>query len=167
VIAATVLLAVVAAGAIAEETTPTPTASGPVTVGQVNPTEYAPGATVDLQVPIRVADGHRVQANPASSEFLVPLELVIGDQQGLEFGSPVYPIADFFLLEGSDEPLLTYVGEFEVVVPVTVATDAEPGRREVRGELLYQACNSRMCLFPESIEVVLRFEVSTLDGSEG
>ena len=163
--AAFILTAVSASAELFNQPTPTPTAQGPVAVGELAPTHIPAGSSETIEFEIRVAEGHRVQANPASSEFLVPLELVIGDQQGLEFGSPVYPIAELYLLEGSDEPLLTYVGKFEVVVPVTLAADAEPGSREVTGELMYQACNSRMCLFPESVEVALQIEVPTPDGS--
>jgi hypothetical protein len=90
----------------------------------------------------------------------VPLELVIEGHGGIAFGAPVYPEAALYLLEGSDEPLLTYVGQFEVVIPVTADKDAKPGNRAVPGELRYQACNSRMCLFPASVPVSLQVVVT-------
>jgi hypothetical protein len=160
VIVAIALVAGWVTGAQGEEPSPTPVAAGPVTIGDVAPVEMHAGASSVVHVPVWVADGHRVQANPASNEFLVPLELEISDHDGLVFGTPVYPRAEPYLLEGADESLMTYVGEFEVFVPVAANADAAPGEHIVPGELHYQACNSRMCLFPESIPFELRVIVS-------
>ena len=114
----------------------------------------------------RISSGVRVMSNPASSEFLVPLEILLEDSDGLVFGPPTYPDAEFYLLEGEDEPLLTYVGTFEVVVPLAVDEDATPGEHTVPAELRYQACNSRMCLFPESMEIELVIVVSSNESAE-
>jgi hypothetical protein len=165
VIVVVMLIAVEAPAQLLSEPTPTPTAQGPIGVGELAPTHIPAGASKMIVFEIRVAEGHRVQANPASSEFLVPLEIVIEDLDGLAFGSPTYPDPELYLLEGDDEPLLTYAGEFEVVVPVSVAAAAGPGSREVTGELMYQACNSRTCLFPSSLP--LSFEVVVAATDEG
>ena len=160
------LTAVAASAELFSDPTPTPTARGPVTVGELAPIRIADGASETINFEIQVAEGHRVQANPASSEFLVPLEIVIEDRDGLVFGPPTYPDPELYLLEGEDEPLLTYAGSFKVVVPVALEEDAAPGELTVPAELRYQACNTRMCLFPESIEVALRIVVLTPDGSK-
>lgn len=155
-------------GAQSEEPSPSPTptaaAAGPVTIGVVETVMVATGNGSTVRVPVRVADGHRVQANPASNEFLVPLTLGIEDSDGLVFSPPVYPMSEPYLLEGSDELLFTYAGEFEVVIPVSATEAAEPGDHSVVGELRYQACNSRMCLFPASVRVELEIVVSKSDG---
>jgi len=148
------------AGAQADEPSPTPATAGPVTVGEAVSATVGAGTSSAVHVPVRVADGHRVQANPASNKFLVPLELDIDDREAFVFGSPVYPKGEPYLLEGADEPLMTYVGEFEVIVPVAADEKAAPGEHIVPGELHYQACNSRMCLFPASIPFELRVIVS-------
>ena len=148
------------AGAQGDEPSPTPAAAGPVTVGDETSVTVAAGASSTVHVPVRVADGHRVQANPASNQFLVPLELDIDDQEGLVFAIPAYPKAEPYLLDGADEVLMTYAGEFEVIVSVAAADDAAPGDHIVSGELHYQACNSRMCLFPASLGFELRIVVS-------
>jgi hypothetical protein len=86
------------------------------------------------------------------------------DVAGLDFGPPVYPGGEPYLLEGGDEILMTYAGEFEIVVPVFAADAVAPGDHSVVGELHYQACNSRMCLFPASVRVELEIVVSKSDG---
>jgi len=153
------------AGAKGEEPSPTPAAAGPVTVGEVAPVKITTGASSIVHVPVRVAEGHRVQANPASNDFLVPLKIEIEDCNGLVFGPPVYPEAEPYRLEGTDEDLSTYVGEFEIVVPVSATDAAVPGHHSVLGKLHYQACNRRMCLFPASEWVELQIVVSASEES--
>lgn len=148
------------AGAQGEEPSPTPATAGPVTVGESAPLQITAGASSTAGIPVRVADGHRVQANPASNEFLVPLTLEIDDVGGLVFGPPAYPEGEAYRLEGADEDLQTYAGEFEVIVPVSVTDAAAPGLRRVVGELHFQACNSRICFFPATVAVGLEIVVS-------
>ena len=158
------LPAVAASTELFTQPTPTPTAQGPVAVVELAPIHIQAGASETIEFEIRVAEGHRVQANPASSEFLVPLEIVIEDRDGLVFAPPTYPEPELYLLEGEDEPLLTYVGTFNVAVPVTADEEAVHGKHTVPAELRYQACNSRMCLFPSSLPV--RFEVVVAAAAE-
>ncbi len=159
-IIAVLFAAGLAAGAGGEEASSTPTSAGPVTVGEVAPLKVAAGASSAVNVGVRVADGHRVQANPASNEFLVPLSIEIEDIDGFVFGPPGYPESEPYLLEGADEFLNTYVGEFSVVVPVSATEAAAPGHHRVVGKMRYQACNSRMCLFPASVAFELEIVVS-------
>jgi hypothetical protein len=131
-----------------------------VVVGDVGTVKVAAGGRATVRLPIRVANGHRVQANPASNEFLVPLKFEVEEIDGLEIGPRVYQEGEPYVLEGSDKPLMTYVGEFEIIVPVFADEDAKPGEYRVSGELHYQACNSRLCLFPASLPVEIRIVVS-------
>jgi hypothetical protein len=150
------------AGAFDEESieSSTPTPSSPVAVGEVEVVTVASGDEATIAVPVQVADGHRVQANPASNEFLVPLQLEIEAIDGFTFDEPIYPMGEPYLLEGDNEPLSTYVGEFKVVVQVEAAEDATPGEYRAFGELQFQACNSRMCRFPSSVPVELLLVVA-------
>jgi hypothetical protein len=141
---------------------PTPTATPPlaVTIGAVAPVRIFVGHETTITIPVRVADGHRVQANPASNEFLVPLQLEFEEVDGLVFGPAVYPKSEPYLLHGSEEVLETYVGELEVEMWVSATEGAAPGEYRASGELRFQACNSRMCLFPSSVPVELSLVVT-------
>jgi hypothetical protein len=162
VILAILMLVGLVAGAFDEESiqSSTPTPSSPVAVGEVKVVTVASGDEATITVPVQVADGHRVQANPASNEFLVPLQLEIEEIDGFAFDEPIYPMGEPYLLEGDDEPLSTYVAEFKVVVRVAVEKDTAPGEYVVSGTLHFQACNSRMCLFPSSVPVELLLVVA-------
>ena len=50
--------------------------------------------------------------------------------------------------------------DVEIAVAVAAANDAAPGEYRARGELKFQACNSRMCLFPSSVPVELLLVVA-------
>jgi len=137
-----------------------PTGRNPVvTVGEITPVQAQPGDTVEVPVRVTVAPGHHIQANPASNEFLVPMELSFDTACGVSVVSVAYPEASRYRLEGADEDLLTCHGTVVVTVRVAVAAASAPGECELAGTLSYQACTSRFCLFPASVPVVIPVEV--------
>jgi hypothetical protein len=107
-----------------------------------------------------VADGYRIQANPASSEFLVPLELRLEPVDGLQVGAPIYPVGQPYRLLGSDARISTYRGEIEISVPLAATDVARPGSHELQGSARFQACNPRVCLFPASVPVAVAVVVT-------
>ena len=119
----------------------------------------AAGETVAVELPFTVADGFKVQANPAASEFLIPLELTLASSEVIAVVSVAYPPAHRFRLEGTTEDLLTYHGASAVTVTVQADPNAGPGEYVVAGTLGYQACNARRCLFPTSLAVQIKVVV--------
>ena len=114
----------------------------------IQPTQVMAGETVLIRIPVVIGRELHIQANPASDEFLVPLEVTFESTGDLAFGDPAYPEADAFLIEGAAEPLATYHGAIEVAVPVTPAATATPGSRQVTARLRYQACDASRCYVP-------------------
>jgi hypothetical protein len=152
------ILAVPGAGeATGDDSAKTPPV--PVKLGKITPITLGAGSASTITIPITIAEGHRVQANPASNEFLVPLEIILQADDGIDFRSPTYPPGLPYRLEGTEEDLNTYVEQVEITVPISAASDAEAARHQVSGELRYQACNSRTCLFPATLPVVLEIDV--------
>jgi len=146
-----------------EQPTPAPQEAAtvePVTVDEVAPVQVSVGSATSVRVPVEVASGFRVQANPASNQFLVPLELALEAVDGVEIGDPVYPEGQPYRLQGTDEDLSTYQGDIEIVVALTVPDSAPVAEHVVTGELRFQACNSKVCLFPSSVPVTLRVVVT-------
>lgn len=125
----------------------------------------APGEAAEARLTVAVTPPYHVQANPASDPFLVPLRLVLRAGKAVKIGRPLYPVGTPYHLEGAPDPLSTYEGTFEIAVPVAAGEDARPGDDLVRGELRYQACDSRTCLFPASVPVVFTVEVLTPVGA--
>jgi hypothetical protein len=92
-----------------------------------------------FRVVAEIAKGWHVNANPASSAYLIPTE-VRGDVRDL-----VYPEGKSMKLSFSDEALSVYDGE--------VAIEGELGPGASSLTLVYQACDDTRCLSP--VEKVL------------
>ena len=93
-----------------------------VAIGKIVAVSLALGVSCAVEIPVAVADGYHVQANPASGEFLIPLELKLGSTTDLECGLPQYPPAEKFRLLGTTEDLLTYGDSIIVTIMITATT---------------------------------------------
>lgn len=134
---------------------------GILSAGAVPTVTVPAGGDTVVSVPVVVAEGFHVQANPASNEFLVPLELDLAlvGPDSLVTWETGYPDPELWPLEGTDEEYLTYHGEFPVQVKVTASAAAAPGERIFEGVLRYQACDERRCFAPDSAEITFRLVV--------
>lgn len=126
-----------------------------VSVGEIPTITVRPGTSSSVVMPIVIADGYHVQANPASDEFLIPLELELQLEQTDTLVSlkVSYPKPGTFRLEGTTEDLLTYHGSIGIEVSIRALAQAREGKRLFKGTLSYQACDSKRCLFPDSVPV--------------
>jgi hypothetical protein len=121
-----------------------------------------PGGTAEARLAFTIADGFKLQANPASDRFLVAAELELEADELIHTGSPVYPPGKPYRLRGASSDLAIYEGSFAVAVPLEAwagAPEATTSGPEVvlEGVLRYQACNPERCLRPSTIPV--RFPV--------
>lgn len=130
-----------------------------VTVATPPPVLLPAGGTAEARILVTVAEAYHVQANPASEEFLVPVQLRLRGKGGVRAKQPTYPPSQMYRLQGTTEDLMTYEGTFPIVVPVEAAASTPPGDYLLRGVLRYQACDARTCLFPTSVPVALTFRV--------
>jgi hypothetical protein len=106
-------------------------------------------------VRLHIAGGFHIQANPASQPYLIPATLDLQAAEGVQARAPVYPPGTAHRLRGAAQDLSTYEGTIEIAVPVTVALDARPGERVLRGTFRYQACDARVCLAPAAAPVAV------------
>jgi uncharacterized protein YyaL (SSP411 family) len=95
-----------------------------------------------FEVQLEIRDGWHVNANPASSEYLIPTR-VDGDVRGVS-----YPPGERFKFQFADEALDVYSGVTKI--------RGEVGSEENGLELVYQACDDRRCLPPATKS--LRFD---------
>ena len=130
-----------------------------LTISQEAALPIAPGGSAERCLKVVVSPGYHVQANPASDEFLIPLQLEIEPRDGLRTGDPTYPPGQPHRLEGTDADLLIYEGTFEVLMPIMAEVSAVPGEYVLDGSLRYQACDSRSCLPPTSVPVEIAVRV--------
>ena len=86
------------------------------------------------------------------SEFLIPFRLEWAPGP-LTVKTIRYPKAEE--LQVGPDKLLVYTGSFGVTTEFQAASDAIPGKYEVKGKLHFQACNTQMCFRPGTVDVVL------------
>jgi len=141
---------------------------GVVVVGEIPTTTARPGDTTVVVIPVKIAMGFHVQANPASGEFLIPLELMLELEapDTLLSWRPVYPAPGTFRLEGTTDDLLTYHGSIGVEVVIQASAEARVGERLFKGTLRYQACDNKRCLFPATVPVSFMLVLSKDSASE-
>ena len=130
-----------------------------LTISQEAALSIVPGGSAAGRLSVVVSPGYHVQANPASDEFLIPLQLEIQPRDGLRTGDPTYPPGQPHRLEGTDSDLWIYTGTFELLLPIMAAPSAVPGEYVLDGSLRYQACDSRSCLAPTSVPVEIAVRV--------
>jgi len=129
-----------------------------VTIRAVAPREMALGADATLEIHLKIAPKFHVNANPASEEFLIPVEVETQKTDGLIIGKPKYP-AGVKMKLFSPLPVSVYEGEAIVRVPLSVSASARPGTRTLRGTVHYQACNDKTCLLPRDASFALTIAV--------
>lgn len=130
-----------------------------VTVAAPPQVRIRPGETAEGVLRVTIAEGFKVQANPAADEYLVPLRLDISDSGGVRLARVEYPAPQRHRLRGADSDLLVYEGEVELAFVLEAGPEASPGAVGLDGRLHYQACNSRVCLRPDSAPLRLAVEV--------
>ena len=127
------------------------------------PVSIARGTSAELLVRIVIEDGYHIQANPVNNEFLIPASLNMASGENFVLEEPIYPVGHPITLEGSLEVLLTYEKDVVIRLPVTVKNSAMLGPENVKGELSFQPCNSRKCLFPRSIPISIPVKIIAQD----
>jgi hypothetical protein len=130
-----------------------------LTVGSVDAKPVAAGDSTRVRIILKIARGYHVNANPAASDFYIPLEVKLADTAGIRIGATHYPKGKKWRLAGTDEDLLVYGGAVTVDVPVAIAKDAKIGEQMLSGSVDFQACTDEMCLMPDSLPLRIKIVV--------
>ena len=119
----------------------------------------SPGASADTEICITVTEGFHVQANPAATEFLIPLTLTFESGDDFEVSEIRYPPGEPYRLQGADEDLLVYGDTFALPMSVRASATAHEGAVAVPGQLRYQACDDHLCLAPATLTFDLKARI--------
>jgi len=117
------------------------------------------GQATTLRLRIAIAPDFHVQANPASDEFLVPLQLQLEPRSDIHAEAPSYPPGSPYRLQGADSDLLIYEGTFGIDLPIVAEPTAPPGNYTLSGQIRYQACDAHSCLAPASVPIDINVRV--------
>ncbi len=99
-----------------------------------------------------------------------PIQLVLEAPAELKLEPPRYPEANILYLAAIKESVPVFEGKFRIFQDATVSADRKlmgsigAGKAvTVKGTLLYQACDSTTCYFPQKTEVSWDVQVVPLD----
>ena len=116
-------------------------------------------AAVQAKIPVTVDSGFHVNSNTPSEDYLIPLKVTWTAKGALDGGDLVFPKPTFEKVEGTEKPLSVFTGSFDIVANFKVSANAPAGIGMAAGKLSYQACNSKMCFPPKTIEISVPYQV--------
>ena len=130
-----------------------------LTIEKIPSISAKPGASLTVAIPISVEKEYHVHSNPAASKQYIATELKLEPAEKIKIGQPQYPRGKSYRMQSSPTEISIYDGRFQIRVPVMMATDFKKGSSELKGTLHFQACNDKICFFPQTIPVVIPVSV--------
>ena len=135
---------------------------------QSDPTVF-PGEFVTLTAEVQLPPDVHVYA-PGTRDYK-PIKLVIDPTPETELRPAIYPPSKTLYLPAIKERVPVFTGTFRIRqdVKVTSAADfanalgADGKTLAIAGKIEYQACDSKICFFPESVPVQWHVQVLPLD----
>ena len=126
-------------------------------VVEVTPQEatIAAGESGELVVPIKIANGYHVNANPPSFSYLKATELQIPTANGVSVEFITYPDPLMKKFSFSDKELAVYEGEAVLKARLKADKSAQTGKHNLSAQLRVQACDDKVCYAPGVIDLLV------------
>ncbi|MDZ4716145.1 MAG: protein-disulfide reductase DsbD family protein [Cytophagales bacterium] len=118
------------------------------------------GNSSTIKIGVEVKEGYHIQANQLDDEYLMPTTLTIKADTNIIIGKQVFPQNKKFRLEGSDDYWNVYDGSFDISILFKTKEIIQKGRYNLAATFHYQACDSKSCLSPRTIDFLLTIEVT-------
>jgi hypothetical protein len=117
------------------------------------------GESNRVEIEVNVKEGYHIQANEVNDESLIPTTLEIKSNEYFAIGKQEFPRTKKFKLEGTDSFLNVYDGKFLVKLFLDPLKTAAESKYILEARLRYQACDSKSCLFPRTVDFSIPVEV--------
>ena len=107
---------------------------------------------------LKIGAGWHINANPAGQDYLIPTTVELDANAPIEIVDIAYPKGKSMRFAFSDEPLNIY--EKSLTIPLRLKQKLNVTRKNdapITLKLTYQPCNDTECLFPETLDIPLRF----------
>jgi peroxiredoxin len=135
-------------------------------IGASNST-VAPGQRVTLTLDIDLQPNLHVYA-PGVDNY-IPIDWKMDDSDAAQVHAPVLPHAEKLFLKAINETVPAYTSHFRLTRDITIAAEDKlkatvdgSGHFVVNSELHYQACDDRLCYFPQKVRLQWTFEEDRL-----
>jgi len=114
-----------------------------------------PESVFYIAIVAEILEGWAIPAADARGKGVLPTRISVEPAPGLVFGEVIYPQPQKKWLEFAKTYLEVYTGQVVFIVPVHVEKDAPLGLRTIHLRLEYQACEAKLCLLPEVLELTI------------
>jgi hypothetical protein len=125
-----------------------------------NKASVSAGERTTITIQVAVKKGYHIQASQVEDEALIPTTLVVNMEEGLTITGQEFPPVKQFQLEGTNSFLNVYDGEFTVTLFVQADNNLQARNYLLNTMLHYQACDSKSCLFPRSLNFSIPLTVT-------
>jgi uncharacterized protein YyaL (SSP411 family) len=115
-------------------------------------------AVFNVELQLKIAAGWHINANPAGQDNLIPTTVTVDANAPIEIVDIAYPKGRTTRFEFSNDPLNIY--EKSLTIPLRLKQKPNVQRKKnapIILKLTYQPCNDTECLFPETLDISLRF----------
>ena len=113
------------------------------------------GESSEVLVPIKIANGYHVNANPPSFPYLKATELEVPAANGISVEFITYPDPLKKTFAFAETPLAVYEGEALVKAMLKADKSAQPGKHNLSAKLRVQACDDKVCYAPGVLDLIL------------
>ena len=121
-----------------------------------------PGTHFQVAFLINIIPGWHIYAPELSDEFLIPSELIIDENDDVQVLKLYYPGPKSEKFDYSDTELQIYDGEVIFSALFKVSDGISQKGHILKAQLLYQACDDRSCLPPNTLDLEIPFKVVPL-----
>ena len=117
------------------------------------------GGSVQISVVIKVDDGYHINSNRPAEKYLIPTALKFERSAGLATSAVIYPKAKMEKFEFSQKPLSVFDGKTTLKFTARALPSLATGNQILKAKLTVQACNSQLCLRPQTVDVSIPLQV--------
>jgi len=109
---------------------------------------------MDLKIAIRVEilGTWHINSNVPTEDYFEATNLSIPSESFFSFAEIKYPEALSLFLEFSESPVSVFEGEIFIGGVISIPEDISLGKHKIPLLFIYQACDDRTCLPPETLE---------------
>lgn len=118
-----------------------------------------PGDTFKVAFLVKIAPGWHINGPEHADEYLIPSELIIDQDAEIKVMNLYYPESESQRFEYSEAEIPVYRGDVLLGALLKVSDDPAEKKHVIKAHFLYQPCNDRSCLPPETLNVEVPFKV--------
>jgi hypothetical protein len=121
-----------------------------------------PGESFKVAFLLNIVPGWHINGPEQLDEFLISSELIIDEGDKIKVLKLYYPEPGSARFEYSEVELLVYEGEILLGAFIKISDDIALKKHFLKANFLYQPCDDRICMAPETLKLEIPFKVVSL-----